>query len=181
MGKTRVFAIDRISGWVLSFIVFATVLALSGALPRVVSDGRVALAVFLGMAIAGELLGRFHTRTALARQEEMRAIIRPFYATLQRTVQAQEDDPPGGGEREYAFDAATATVVEDEEQSFKDEVNRFVYEIKRYARSPEGEYFWMILEVVEGAPRLVFIKHVAHNVARYALQGKYVPPPPRFA
>lgn len=171
----------RISGWVFSFIIFVTVLALSGKLGAVLSNAVYALALAAGVAAVGELLARLNARPAAipSGRADMRALIEPFYATLRRTVPPREDEPAAdGGAAAYEFDAATASVVADETDGYPDAAGRPVYALKRYARSPEGEYFWMVLEVgADGVTRLAFIKHVPHRVARYALKDKYIAPP----
>jgi hypothetical protein len=177
MHQNSVSNLARVSGWLLSLVIFLMVLAISGRLPRVLADGKLAAAVVLGIAAVGELLARFNRARPIPRLEEMRALAAPCYAALRRTVQAPADEQTGAAAREYAFDAATASIVQDEEAAGPDDTGRFVYTLTRYARSPEGEYFWMILEVAEGVPRVVYIKHVEHHVARYALKGRYVAPP----
>ncbi len=183
MGTQSVSAARRITGWLFSFFIFAGVLLLSGKQGAVVADPRLAAAVLGGIAAAGELLARlgsYQNARVLARGEEMRTLIAPFYATLRRTVQAEAQDDEQASAAQvpaFEFDASSAAILQDEELSYQDEGGRFVYEIKRYARSPEGEYFWMILEAVNGTPQLTYIKHVEQHIARYALGNRYVAPP----
>lgn len=183
MGTQSVSAARRITGWLFSFFIFAGVVLLSGKQGAVFADARLSVLVLGGIAAVGELLARlgsYQNARVLARGEEMRALIAPFYSTLRRTVQAQAQDgaeAPAVQIPAFEFDAATASIVQDEELSYQDEGGRFVYEIRRYARSPEGEYFWMILEAVNGTPQLTYIKHVEQHIARYALGSRYVAPP----
>lgn len=179
MRNNPVFTSARVSGWLLTFIVVVMVLALGGKLGAVLSNGVYALTVLAGIAIVGGLLARMNGPAAPApARDDMRALIAPFYATLRRTVPRGEDEPGEENAGACEFDAATASVVLDEADGYPDATGRPVQALKRYARSPEGEYFWMVLEVgAEGAPRLAFIKHVPNHVARYALGDKYIAPP----
>lgn len=181
MGTQSVSAARRIAGWLFSFFIFAGVVVLSGKQGAVFADARLAVAVLGGIAVAGELLARlgsYQNARVVTRGQEMRALIAPFYATLRRTVQAEaQDDDDVPAAQAFEFDASSASIVQDEELSYQDEGGRFVYEIKRYARSPEGEYFWMILEAVNGTPQLTYIKHVEQHIARYALGSRYLAPP----
>lgn len=178
MRSNPFFTPARISGWVASSVVVLMVLVLAGKLGSVLADGVQALVVLAGTIAAGELLARMGGTAGAPPPagDAMRAVIEPYYATLRRTVPAQEDEQ--GELQQHAFDAATASVVADETDAYADAAGRPVYALKRYARSPEGEYFWLVLEVgPEGAPRLAYIKHVPHRVARYALKDRYVAPP----
>lgn len=178
---------QRLAGWLLSLAVIVTILLLSGKLHLLATDRRLAISIVIGIVLCGEILARLAERHTIARRREMLALITPFYATLRRTVKAEVPDKEDAAAdeepeavMEYEFDAATAAVVRDEDSARQDEGGRQVYELHRYARSPEGEYFWMILEVLQGKPRLAYIKHVKHSVARYALGKSYLPPPPKM-
>jgi predicted aspartyl protease len=76
----------------------------------------------------------------------------------------------------FAFDGGSATVIEDQESPGDDE-GWCEYTLTRYARNPAGEYFMFMFEVVQGQPRLVFMKLVEQHIARFVLKEKYLPPP----
>lgn len=183
MNTHSVFIVQRLAAWLLfSFAVVTTIVLLSGKASELTTNGWLLAAVLMGILITGELLTSLKTHRALARRAEMRALITPFYATLRRTVKAPPDDEDapavGTPEPEFEFDATTAAIVQDEDNAYKDEAGRHVYEIHRYARSPDGEYFSMILQAVDGEPGLARIKHVEQQAARAALGKRYVAPAP---
>ncbi len=127
------------------------------------------ITILASALILSEWVGRRTANAATSREAEMRHKMAVFFATI--TIESSDDE-------RYAFDGRTATIMQDEESLNAGDQYEVLYQVKRFARNPSGEYFWLILEIPEsGVPYLRFVKHVAHDVARLALKEKYIPPP----
>ena len=75
----------------------------------------------------------------------------------------------------FSFDGATAEILEDQETPGEGDDHE--YALTRYARNADREYFMFMFEVVRGEPKMVFMKVMEHNIARFVLKEKYLPPP----
>ena len=160
-----------IIGWLLAFSLCIMVLTATGSAQAVFSSPGSTMAVLLITLVLGELIGYGTARppkAADARLSAMRERMAEFFRTI--VIESPQDE-------RLAFEGRTATVVEDDEMLGIDDQGQHAYSVKRYARNPSGEYFWLILQVINETPTIVFAKHVEHNVARYVLKDKYVAPP----
>lgn len=72
-------------------------------------------------------------------------------------------------EPRYAFEGATATVVDEDEIVEKSGGVFLAYTLTRIAQTPKGEYFWFYFRS-DSPPQ---IKHLDHSRARVLLKGKY--------
>lgn len=104
------------------------------------------------------------TKDTMHRMEEMRHKIDQLFSTL--AIQADDE--------RFAFEGKHAQVIQDEEELHTEGMTGL--NIKRIARNPHGEYYWMILEADEQGARLVYIKYMEHKNARAILQDRYIPP-----
>ncbi len=130
------------------------------------SSGQIAglMAVFAFLALALFAFRRGNAWLAAGMDEPRRKVNELYRQTV---VPAEEPS--------HAFDAATATIMQDEETPTN--YNGGEYALTRYARNPEGEYFMLMFEVTRGVPSLVLAKCVEHHIARYVLGEKYREPP----
>lgn len=122
-------------------------------------------AVFAFVALTLTAFRRWNAQLAAGMEEPRRKV-----NELYRQTEVPAEDP------RYTFSGATAEILQDEETPTG--YSGGEYALTRYARNPEGEYFMLMFEVNQGAPRLVLAKCMEHHIARYVLGKKYREPPP---
>jgi hypothetical protein len=125
-----------------------------------------ALAAVAALITAAVFLFRLWDRRQAAGMEGSRRLADALY----RSTSIHAEEP------RFAFDAATAQIMQDEEAPAGYEVGS-EYALTRYARNPDGEYFMVMIEVVAGSAKLVLAKPVEQHIARYVLGNKYIAPP----
>ncbi len=76
---------------------------------------------------------------------------------------------------QFTLRGCSAEIVQDKETEFRGK-GYLKYQLTRFVRNPDGEYFMLIFDVTDDICSMPLCKHVTQTNARIALQEKYIPP-----